>query len=60
MTLDKAIEILSDSAHRGQTTFIVDYMLAQKLAIQAMHRLKAYRERNQHIALCLLPGETET
>lgn len=59
MNLDKAIEILSDSANRGITTFNEDYKDAQKLGIEALKRLQAYRRHEIGSGGRRLPGETE-
>jgi len=38
MNISKAIELLSDSANQGMTTFNQDFKLAQLLGIQALIR----------------------
>jgi len=43
MKIDTAIEILSDSANRGITTFNQDYKDAQKLGIEALKRVRQCR-----------------
>ena len=59
MTLDKAMEILAESAYHGSTTFNEDYKDAQKLGIEALKRLKEHREDQIDITYRALPGETE-
>lgn len=58
MTLHKAIEILSDSAYRGSTTFNEDFKDAQKLGIEALKKWKILREGKAGTIDPLLPGET--
>ena len=59
MTLDKAIEILSDSANRGMTTFNQDFRDAENLGIEALKKWKQYRTSDESWWGNLLPGETE-
>ncbi len=59
MNLKKAIEILSDSANQGMTTFDQDYEDAQKLGIEALqvqYRIKCQLSPKFYHPL---PGETE-
>lgn len=58
MTLEKAIEILSDSANRGITTYNQDYKDACNLGIQALIRIKYLSSQNPSFLLKPLPGET--
>lgn len=60
MTVKEAIEILSDSAHRGITTFNQDYKDAQKLGIEALKRIKQCRFPPYGRMEDTLPGETES
>ena len=59
MTIDKAIETLSDSANRGMTTFDQDYKDAQRLGIEALKLLQQQRTYLVHALYPTLPGETE-
>ena len=59
MTIDKAIEILSDSANRGMTTFNQDYKEAQKLGIEALKVVQSNRIYGYPNKIPKLPGETE-
>lgn len=58
MTLEKAIQILSDSAHLGMTTFNQDFKDAQKLGIEALKRCRLARKETSFVGPALLPGET--
>lgn len=58
MRLDKAIEIVSDSANRGITTFNQDYKDAQKLLIEAGKSILAYRRWGRNNLPQPLQGET--
>ena len=44
MTLEKAIEILANSAYGGSTTFDQDFKDAEKLGIEALGRVQLYRK----------------
>ena len=57
MTLQKAIEIQSDSVYNGITTFNQDFKDSQKLGIEAMKREKANRENHDFVMVGPLPGE---
>lgn len=59
MDVSKAIEILSDSANAGMTTFNQDFKLAQLLSIQALIRHRDAASRTFAGMLEPLPGETE-
>ncbi len=59
MTIDKAIEILSDSAARGVTTHGQDFRDALKLGVFSLIRLKNNRVSREIYQRGLLPGETE-
>ena len=59
MAIDRAIELLSDSANRGVTTFNEDFKDAQKLGIEALKRVKLSRSFNHPELKQLLLGETE-
>ena len=59
MTLEKAIEILSDSAYRGMTTFHQDFKDAQKLGIEALKVVHKLRHLECLDSTILLPGETK-
>ena len=59
MTIDRAIEILSDSANRGVTTFNQDFKDAERLGIEALKREKECRHLLPPEAWELLPGETK-
>lgn len=58
MNLNKAIELLSDSAYGGITTFNQDYKDAQRLGIEAMKRIQHQRTLSTASFLPLLKGET--
>lgn len=60
MKLDEAIEILSDSAHLGMTTFNQDYKDALKLGIEALKRLRQEKDEIPDTLWNPLPGETDT
>lgn len=59
MTIDEAIEILSESAYRGSTTFDQRFKAAEKLGIEALKRVKSDREHHYRPKSLTLPGETE-
>lgn len=59
MTIDEAINILSDHAYRGVVTLDQKFKDAEKLGILALNRLKAARANMERISEPLLPGETE-
>jgi len=59
MKLQKAIEILADSAYSGVTTFNQDFKDATKLGIEALKRHKLRRQVGYRDDKLLLPGETE-
>jgi len=59
MKLKKAIEVLSDSANAGMTTFNQDFKDAQRLGIEAIKFKQAWRKGQYFPANYLLPGETE-
>jgi len=59
MKLGKAIEILSESANAGMTTFNQDYKDAQKLGIEATKELVKLRNSGILGAWKPLPGETK-
>ena len=44
MTIDKAIEILSDDAYRGMATFNEDFRKAEKLGIEALKYIRELRK----------------
>lgn len=58
MKVSKAIEILSESANAGMTTFNQDYKDAQKLGIEALKRVKQCRSAPYGRLEDILPGET--
>lgn len=58
MQLAKAIQILSDSANKGITTFNQDYNDAEKLGIESLKKLREARKFNAPSSAILLPGET--
>ena len=57
MNLDKAKEFLSLKVTTGDTAFDHDFRAAQKLGIEAINRLQAYRLSHTYIGLMKLPGE---
>lgn len=57
MTIDKAIELLSESANTGVTTFGQDFKDAERLGIEALKRLQAIRARDPLEAVTILPGK---
>jgi hypothetical protein len=63
MTLDKAIEILTDHLHGGPTPSASDLRAAVKLGLEGLKVYKAIGERFPHIARVLivstLSGETK-
>jgi len=59
MKLTKAIELLSDSANRGVTTFNQDYKDAQRLSIEALKRVRNDRIHRGAYRDLPLPSETE-
>jgi len=59
MNLRKAIEILSDSAEAGMTTFNEEYKQAQRLGIEALKRCQEIRKYTPPDTYMPLPGETE-
>lgn len=59
MNIEKAIEILSDSANRGVTTFNQDFQDAQRLGIEALKAIQKTRTNEHYIPVTPLPGETE-
>jgi hypothetical protein len=59
MTIDEAIQLLSESADTGITTFNERFKEAEKLGIEALKRVKANKDMDIIGALKLLPGETE-
>ena len=60
ITIVKAIEILSDSADRGTTTFNQYHRDAQRLGIEALKRIMVARKLRKRAANGLLSGETKT
>ncbi len=58
MKLEKAIQILSDSANSGSTTYDQDFKDAEKLGISALIREKFNRDNPSFVAVGLLPHET--
>ncbi len=58
MTIDKAIEILADSAFNGSTTFDQDYKDAQKLGIESLKRHQSKASLTFSGMMEPLPGET--
>ncbi len=60
MTLDKAIEILSDPACAVMTAVNQDYLDALGLGIEAMKKLKYDREPGNRPLYSILPGEIES
>lgn len=60
MLLAEAIELVSDSAHKGVTTFSHDYRDAQILLIDAGIAIKAWRRDWNADRFHLLPHETPT
>ena len=59
MTIAKAIEILSDSAYRGITTFDKNFRDAERLGIEALKLISDFRLHPLVYPYILLPGETE-
>jgi len=59
MNIPKAIEILSDSAYGGSTTFNEKFKESQKLLIEAGKEVTFLRSHIGHAVRRLLPGETE-
>ncbi len=59
ITIAKAIEILSNSAFSGSTTFDQDFRDAEKLGVQAMIRFQTMRQDPHARGFWLLPGEAE-
>jgi hypothetical protein len=59
MTIDKAIEILSDSAARGVTTHGQDFRDALLMGVVALIRVKNNRVSREVYQRGTLPGETE-
>ncbi|MBA7700056.1 hypothetical protein ES703_108762 [subsurface metagenome] len=59
MTLEKATEILADSAYNGSTTFNSNFRDALKLGIEALKRLQENRHYAPPQIPRPLPGETE-
>ena len=59
MTLDEAIEVLANPPTWLRRNASIDYLDAAKLGIEALKRLKQYREFHRSTADGLLPGETE-
>lgn len=57
ITIEKAIEILSNSAFSGSTTFDQDFRDAEKLGIEAMKRISLLRDGLLQLQVLLLPGE---
>ena len=58
MTIGEAIEILSDSAYRGITTFTQDFIDAEKLGIEALRAIRRQRNSGPTYKVRLLPGES--
>lgn len=59
MNLGEAIEILSDSANKGITTFNQDFGDAEKLAIEALKFRQRWEDQEGEDDFLLLPGETK-
>lgn len=64
MTIDKAIEILSNDAYRGMATFNEDFKKAEKLGIEALKFIGKLRKYPKTISSyasinSLLEDETE-
>lgn len=59
MNPKKAIELLSDSAYRGMTTFNQDFKDAEKLGIEALKVYLKSQEAGRYPPRYKLPGETE-
>lgn len=59
ITLNRAIEVLSESAYAGATTHNQEFKEAEKLGVEALKRVKAYRNRADIRKSFLLPGEKE-
>ena len=59
MKLEKAIEIVSDSANAGMTTFNDEYKQAQRLLISAGKVIQWGRGNPLYVIPRLLPGETK-
>lgn len=59
MTIDEAIEILSESANMGSTTFNQKFKEAEKLGIEALKACKERSARFPNLPHLRLPGETE-
>ncbi len=59
MKLEKAIEILSDSANRGVTTFNEEFKDAEKLGIEALKDKLINRRASGAVFPDLLPGESK-
>ena len=59
MTIDQAIEILSNSANSGMTTFNQDYKDAQRLGVEALKVVREMRGFAEGWRPTKLPGETK-
>lgn len=59
MNIDKAIEILDYSSKYATYHFSQDEKDAVKLSIEALKRIKGYRDHTVSIDMKPLPGETE-
>jgi hypothetical protein len=59
MTLDKAIEKLSESAQGGSTTFDEEFKKAEGLGVEALKAVKHYRLNPHAHQIYRLVGETE-
>lgn len=57
ITIEKAIEILSNSAYSKATTFNQDFYDSLKLSVEAMKRISLLRDSLLELQLLLLPGE---
>lgn len=59
MTIDKAIEILTDYKMQSAFEATTDFTDALKLGIEALKRLKEHREEHIDITFRALSGETK-
>ena len=59
MTIDKAIEILEEHAHKLELCADYDECAATKLGVEALKRLQAGRKVDHAFAWHKLPGETK-
>ena len=59
MTIDEAIALSSSLRESDNLKYHPDLRAATQLGIEALKRVKDYRERSSTFATPLLPGETE-